>query len=134
MRSNSLKPLSQDAVEVGSGVTIDIILLRIENLFSCDEMYRVSQEERSIFWEVILSLILRKKCIYKHVSYTERFPIFGAQYFEFGAQYFPSLPLYEESQQPPDASHRFTCSDIGALGWERRKILRAKYRNHSVYQ
>jgi hypothetical protein len=23
------------------------------------------------------------------VSYSERFPIFGVQYFEFGAQYFP---------------------------------------------
>jgi hypothetical protein len=35
------------------------------------------------------------------VSYSERFPIFGALWF-------PSLPLYEQSQQPTDASHRFT--------------------------
>jgi hypothetical protein len=34
----------------------------------------------------------KKKGLYEHVSYSERFPIFGAQYFEFGAQYFPSLP------------------------------------------
>jgi hypothetical protein len=33
----------------------------------------------------------------------------GSQYFELGAQYFPSFPLYEQSQQPTDASHRFTC-------------------------
>jgi hypothetical protein len=47
--------------------------------------------------------------LYEDVSYSERFPIFGAQHFEFGAQYYPSLPLYEQSQQPTDASHRFTC-------------------------
>jgi hypothetical protein len=35
----------------------------------------------------------KKTSLYEHVSYSERFPIFGAQYFEFGAQYFPSLPL-----------------------------------------
>jgi hypothetical protein len=31
--------------------------------------------------------------LYEHVSYSERFPIFGAQYFVSGAQYFPSLQL-----------------------------------------
>jgi hypothetical protein len=44
----------------------------------------------------------KKESLYEHESYSERFPIFGAQYF-------PSLPLYEQSQQPTDASHRFTC-------------------------
>jgi hypothetical protein len=34
----------------------------------------------------------KEKSVYEHVSYSERFPIFGAQYFEFGEQYFPSLP------------------------------------------
>jgi hypothetical protein len=34
----------------------------------------------------------KKKSLYEHVSYSERFPIFGEQYFEFGAQYFPSFP------------------------------------------
>jgi hypothetical protein len=29
----------------------------------------------------------RKQILYERVSYSERFPIFGAQYFEFGAQY-----------------------------------------------
>jgi hypothetical protein len=42
------------------------------------------------------------------MSYSERFPIFVSQYFKFGAQYFPSLSLYEQSQQPTGASHRFT--------------------------
>jgi hypothetical protein len=42
----------------------------------------------------------KKKSLYEYVSYSERFPIFGAQYF-------PSLPLYEQSQQLTDASHRF---------------------------
>jgi hypothetical protein len=36
--------------------------------------YRVSQEERSIFWEVMISVILSKKSVYAHVSYSERFP------------------------------------------------------------
>jgi hypothetical protein len=36
--------------------------------------YRVSQEERSIFWEVKVSVILRKKTLYEHVSYSKRFP------------------------------------------------------------
>jgi hypothetical protein len=35
--------------------------------------YRVPQEERSIFWQVIVSVILSKK-LYVHVSYSERFP------------------------------------------------------------
>jgi hypothetical protein len=51
----------------------------------------------------------KKIRLYEHVPYSERFPIFDAQYFEFGAQYFPSFSLYEQSQQPTDASHRFTC-------------------------
>jgi hypothetical protein len=44
----------------------------------------------------------KKKSLYEHVFYSELFPIFGAQYFL-------SLPLYAQSQQPTDASHRFTC-------------------------
>jgi hypothetical protein len=47
-------------------------------------LYRLSQEERIIFWEVIVLVILRKK-VYMNMSYSEQFPIFGAQYF-------PSLP------------------------------------------
>jgi hypothetical protein len=57
--------------------------------------------DRSIFWEVTVSVILRKS-LYEHVSYSEQFPTFGEQYFESGTQYFLS-------QQPTDASHRFTC-------------------------
>jgi hypothetical protein len=30
-------------------------------------VYRVSQEERSIFWEVIISVILSKKSVYKYM-------------------------------------------------------------------
>ena len=37
-------------------------------------LYWVSQEERSIFWEVIVAVILSKKTLYEHVSYSERFP------------------------------------------------------------
>jgi hypothetical protein len=35
--------------------------------------FRVSEEERSIFWEVIVSVILTKT-VYVHVSYSELFP------------------------------------------------------------
>jgi hypothetical protein len=44
----------------------------------------------------------KKRSLYEHVSYSELFPIFGGEYF-------PSLPLCEQSQRPTDASHRFTC-------------------------
>jgi hypothetical protein len=33
----------------------------------------VSQKERSIFWEIIISVILSKKSVYVHVFYSERF-------------------------------------------------------------
>jgi hypothetical protein len=39
-----------------------------------DFIYRMSQEERTIFWEVIVSVILSQKIVYVHVSYPERFP------------------------------------------------------------
>jgi hypothetical protein len=51
----------------------------------------------------------REKTLYEHMSYSERFAIFGEQYFQYGGKYFPSLPLYEQSEQITDASHRFTC-------------------------
>jgi hypothetical protein len=36
--------------------------------------YAVSQEEKSIFWEVIVSPILSRKSVYVLVSYSERVP------------------------------------------------------------
>jgi hypothetical protein len=45
-------------------------------------IYRLPQEERSIFWEVIVTVIL-SKIVYIHVSYFERFPrqsYFSVQY------------------------------------------------------
>jgi hypothetical protein len=36
-------------------------------------IYRMSQDERSISWEVIVSVILSKKSVYVDVSYSERF-------------------------------------------------------------
>jgi hypothetical protein len=36
-------------------------------------LYRVYQEERSTFWEGIVSVILSKTSVYVHVSYFERF-------------------------------------------------------------
>jgi hypothetical protein len=37
-------------------------------------LYRVSQKERSIYWEVIVSVILSKNNVYVRVSYSEPFP------------------------------------------------------------
>jgi hypothetical protein len=34
----------------------------------------MSQEERSVLWEAIVSVILSEKSVYVHVSYSERFP------------------------------------------------------------
>jgi hypothetical protein len=45
-------------------------------------LYTMSQEDRSIFWEVIVSVILRKT-VYVIVSYYERFP----RYSYFTVQY-----------------------------------------------
>jgi hypothetical protein len=41
------------------------------NLLSLQKMYRVIQEERAIFWEVIVSVIVREKSFYEHVSNCE---------------------------------------------------------------
>jgi hypothetical protein len=52
----------------------------VDRMQSCSVLsaciYRVPQEERSVFWEVIVSAILskQKKNVYVHVSYLERFP------------------------------------------------------------
>jgi hypothetical protein len=35
-----------------------------------NDIYRMSQKERSIVWEVIVSVILSKKSVYVHVSYS----------------------------------------------------------------
>jgi hypothetical protein len=42
-------------------------------------LHRMSQEERSAFWKVIILVILSKK-VYVHVSYSEQFPRFTVQY------------------------------------------------------
>jgi hypothetical protein len=63
----------------------------------------------------------KKKLLYEHVSYSERFPIFVAQYCS-------SLPVYEQSQQPTDASHRFTCFRHWRITVEGRKIFRVKFK------
>jgi hypothetical protein len=53
-------------------------------------VYRMSQEERTIFWEVIVWVILSKKTLYEHVSYSERFP----RYNHFsGLAWTPSIVL-----------------------------------------
>ena len=60
------------------------------------EFYRVSEEEMSIFWEIILSVIL-SKIVRVHISYSERFSIYSyytMQEFGFGTEYCPSFPPY----------------------------------------
>jgi hypothetical protein len=68
----------------------------------------------------------KEKSLYEHVSYSERFPIFGAQYF-------PSLPLYEQSQKPTDISHRFACFrhwsiTMGGMNWNAFRIYLERMR------
>jgi hypothetical protein len=47
-------------------------MLAFNNVLKIDtELYRLSQEERLIFWEVIISVILSKKIVYVHVSFSE---------------------------------------------------------------
>jgi hypothetical protein len=47
------------------------VYIYINNIYI---IYRVSQEERAIFWEVISIGHSKKKTLYEHVSYSERFP------------------------------------------------------------
>jgi hypothetical protein len=63
------------------------------------------------------------------VSYSERFPIFGAQYFESGAKYFPSLPLYEQSPLPADASRRFICLRHWRITVEEKETISRQIQN-----
>jgi hypothetical protein len=65
-------------------------------------LYGVSQEEMSIFWEVIVSVILRKNTVYVHVSYSERFPRYS---------YFPVQYTVQTSNTPcPHTSCK--CIDV----------------------
>jgi hypothetical protein len=43
-----------------------------KEVFDLPSVYRMSQEERSVFWAVTVSAILSG--VYVHVSYSERFP------------------------------------------------------------
>jgi hypothetical protein len=67
-----------------------------------------------------------KKKVYMNVSYSERFPIFGAQYF-------PSLHLYKQSQQPTDASHRITCFGHNGITAGEKKNIAPNIGNRSEW-
>jgi len=43
----------------------------LNDIMDVEKVYRMSQEERSVFWEVIVSVVLSKN---ECVSYSERFP------------------------------------------------------------
>jgi hypothetical protein len=64
-------------------------------------IYRVFQEERSIFWEVIVSVIL-SNIVYAYVSYSERFPRY---YFTVNTWHnskpWNSSKLYLRTYLPP---------------------------------
>jgi hypothetical protein len=70
-------------------------------------LYRVSQKERSVFWEVIVLVILSKKTLYEHVSYSERFPRYNH---------------LNVNRKTADSY----ASDSGAAGREGRTILGAQ--------
>jgi hypothetical protein len=46
----------------------------ILRVFNLSPLYRVSEEERLIFWQVTVSVILSKTTMNVQVSYSERFP------------------------------------------------------------
>jgi hypothetical protein len=108
------------------GDTELLMMLRLSMLREGLFIYRVSQEERSIFWEIIVSVILRKKV------YMNMFPIPNG--FRYLARsilnlarniLFPFLSMRNHSSQLTlhTDSH---ASDIGALRWEGRKMLSTK--------
>jgi len=44
------------------------VLVNLRNTYDLHNIYRVIQEEESIFCDMIVSLIARKKKLYEHVS------------------------------------------------------------------
>jgi hypothetical protein len=52
---------------------LQVICIVFPPHYSLLTVYRVPQEEWSIFWEVIVSVILRKR-VYMYISYSEQFP------------------------------------------------------------
>ena len=66
-------------------------------IWELDFIYRVFEEEMSIFWEVIVSVILSKKKMYKcmcPIPNCSRDRAVTVPEFGFGAQSCPSLPPY----------------------------------------
>jgi hypothetical protein len=55
--------IPQDSIFIFTAVRTSDITSAAGQSIPLDSIYRVSQEERSIFWEVIVSVILRKKFI-----------------------------------------------------------------------
>jgi len=50
------------------------VLVNLRNTYDLHNIHRVIQEEGSIFWDVIISVIERKISSYEHVSNSERVP------------------------------------------------------------
>jgi hypothetical protein len=84
-------------------------------------LYRVSQEESSIFWEVVVSVILRKNIYMNMCPIPNDFRYLARNIF------LPSLSVSNHNSQLTlhTDSH---ASDIGALRREGRKILCAKFK------
>jgi hypothetical protein len=61
-----------DSFHILTALNIEIMV--VWNVTPWSHIYRMPQEERSIFWEVTVSAILSEKSAYVHVSYSERFP------------------------------------------------------------
>jgi hypothetical protein len=80
-------------------------------------IYRVSQEERTIFWEVIVSLILSKKTLYEHVSYSERFPRYESHFS--GLAWAPNIVLPSR----PAAGGKVNILGGHSIGHSKQKTL-----------
>jgi hypothetical protein len=62
-----------DILQHGSYVGEDIYIYMHYILCVCVSVYRLPQEERSVFSKVMLSVILSKKSVYVHMSYSGQF-------------------------------------------------------------
>lgn len=91
----------------------------LRDLILCIQMYRVSQEQRSVFWEVIVSFILSKRCVYMYMCPVpssskidddkEILPTVSKTGFYCSSGSWYSLPSYNNtfSKIPPTATVPF---------------------------
>lgn len=66
-----MSPVNADTYGTFIWLWSTVELWRWPHLHTSAGLYRVIQEERSVFWEVLVSVIVRRKSLYEHVSSSE---------------------------------------------------------------